>query len=79
MANTVEEIVHFNFSVRYFNFNETNLLFLYKQLLQKCPDVRLGVDNFQYHPFFSCLQSSEPLAIACGPSAVNTTAENEVC
>lgn len=48
------------------------------KLLQKCPDVRLGVDNFQYHPFFSCLQSSEPLAIACGPSAVNTTAENEI-
>ncbi|XP_066026425.1 protein kinase C delta type-like [Pocillopora verrucosa] len=48
------------------------------KLLQKCPDVRLGVDNFQYHPFFSCLQSSEPLAIACGPSVVNTTAENEI-
>lgn len=48
------------------------------KLLQKCPDVRLGVENFQYHPFFSCLQSSEPLALACGSSAVNTTAENEI-
>ncbi|XP_022789425.1 protein kinase C delta type-like [Stylophora pistillata] len=45
------------------------------KLLRKCPAVRLGVYNYHLHPFFS---GKEPLAITCGSSAPNATAENEI-
>ncbi|PFX26355.1 Protein kinase C delta type [Stylophora pistillata] len=48
---------------------------LLKQLLRKCPAVRLGVYNYHLHPFFS---GKEPLAITCGSSAPNATAENKI-
>ncbi|PFX26349.1 Protein kinase C delta type [Stylophora pistillata] len=48
---------------------------LLKQLLRKCPAVRLGVYNYHLHPFFS---GKEPLAITCASSAPNATAENEI-
>ncbi|XP_022789429.1 cAMP-dependent protein kinase catalytic subunit-like [Stylophora pistillata] len=45
------------------------------KLLRKCPAVRLGVYNYHLHPFFS---GKEPLAITCGSSAPNATAENKI-